>query len=76
MWRGSALLGPLDPRFPVCWMDTHPPSTGWYWLHLYCEVVKIEEHRFVLLELRLKTKLEMRRDFIVLAYFRLSLLVE
>lgn len=76
MWRGSALLGPLDPRFPGCWVDTHPPSTlGRYWLHLYFEDVKIE-HRVMLLELRLKTNLEMRRDFIVLAYFRHSLLME
>ena len=77
MWRSSALLGSLVPRFTVCWMDTHPLHTlGSYWFHLCFEDVKIEEHSIMLFQLRLRSQTEMRRDFIVLAYFKQSLLME
>lgn len=77
MWRSSALLGSLVPRFPVCWMDTHPLHTlGSYWFHLCFEDVKTEEHSIMLFQLRLRSQTEMRRDFIVLAYFKQSLLME
>lgn len=72
MRRGSALLGPLAQGFQyVGWIAILPRMR--YWLHLYFEDVKIEEHRVMLLEL---TKLEMRRDFIVLPCARHSLLME